>query len=227
MPTIAQDQTAVPLQPAYGRDAAVYDTRTRTFHDYRRMVVDQLPLRPGDTVLDVGCGTGLCFDLIRDRIGPHGRIIGVDASPQMLAVAAERAAAQDTDQDGPDIELIEAPVESAQLPDVDHALFCAVHDVMQSEPALDNVLSHVRDGGSVSAGGGKWAPAWAIALNAGLLALHAPYIRDFTGFDRPWRRLAEHVPDLQVREVAMGGGYLALGQVAGGPPSRDETSSTR
>ena len=46
--------------------------------------------------------------------------------------------------------------------------------MLQSGAALDNVLSHVRDGGTVAAGGGKWAPPWALALNAGILALHSP-----------------------------------------------------
>jgi hypothetical protein len=41
--------------------------------------------------------------------------------------------------------------------------------------------------------------------------LHRPFIADFTGFDRPWRLLAEHVPDLQVRELTFTAGYLAVG----------------
>ena len=41
--------------------------------------------------------------------------------------------------------------------------------------------------------------------------LQAPFISDFTGFDQPWRLLAELVPDLHVRELAFGAGYIALG----------------
>jgi hypothetical protein len=41
--------------------------------------------------------------------------------------------------------------------------------------------------------------------------LDAPYITGFTGFDRPWERLATHVPDLQVHELVYGAGYIALG----------------
>jgi hypothetical protein len=127
----------------------------------------------------------------------------------MLAVAAERVAARGWRN----IVLVQAPVEDAELPAVaDHALFCATHDILQSDEALDNVLAHVRDHGTVAATGGKWAPPWAIALNAGVLALHAPYVRDFTGFDRPWTRLAERMPGLAVREVAMGAGYVASGR---------------
>ena len=94
------------------------------------------------------------------------------------------------------MELVESAIEDATLPAVDHALFCAVHDILQSAAALDHVLAHVRPCG-VAAGGGKWAPPWAFAVNAGVLALHFPYVRDFAGFDRPWALLAERVPGLR------------------------------
>ena len=192
---------------AYARDAPAYDTQTGSFERYRREIVEELPLRRGDVVIDAGCGTGLCFPALQQRIGPEGTIIGVDAAPDMLAVAADRVAAAGWSN----VVLIDAPVEEADLPDqVDHALFCAVHDVMQSGPALDNVLGRVRPGGGVDAGGGKWGPAWAIGLNAGVLALHAPFVQDFAGFDRPWTHLAARLPGLRVREVAMGAGYVAF-----------------
>ena len=100
--------------------------------------------------------------------------------------------------------------------------------------ALDNVLAHVRDGGTVAAAGGKWAPLWAMGLNAGILALHRPYVRDFTGFDRPWTHLAPRLDRMRVQEVAMGGGYLASGTVpprevplAAGPIDRDDDRDRR
>ncbi len=195
--------------PAYGRDATAYDAQTGSYERYRRQIVDELPLRPGDTVVDAGCGTGLCLPHLQERVGPEGTIIAVDAAADMLAVAADRVAAAGWSN----VVLIESPVEEAELPDqVDHAMFCAVHDVMQSEVALDHVLERVRPGGGVAAGGGKWGPPWAIGLNAGVLALHAPYVRDFTGFDKPWTQLAARVPGLTVREVAMGAGYVASGR---------------
>jgi ubiquinone/menaquinone biosynthesis C-methylase UbiE len=195
------------VAPAYSDDAPLYDTRTRGFDTYRRRIVERLPLRRGDVVLDVGCGTGLCFPFLLERVGPAGTVVGVDASPEMLQIAAERASTHGWRN----VELIHSAIEDAVLPTVDHALFCAVHDILQSAAALDHVLAHVRRG--VAAGGGKWAPPWAVAVNAGVLALHAPYVRDFAGFDRPWALLAERVPDLSVDEVAMGGGWVAGGNV--------------
>jgi SAM-dependent methyltransferase len=208
---VPRTTTAHRPPPAYDRDAVHYDSRTGAFAAYREAIVDLLPLRPGDVVLDVGCGTGLCFPLVRELIGPTGRIVGVDASGPMLELAAERVRAAGWDN----VALVAAPVAEADLPPADHALFCAVHDVLRSAPALDAVLAAVRPGGTVAAGGGKWAPPWALAVNATVLALHAPFVADFTGFDRPWARLAERLPDLRVHELAMGAGYTAVGHRPG------------
>jgi len=79
-------------------------------------------------VLDIGCGTGLCFPLLQERIGPEGRIVGVDPAPDMLGLAAARVA----DKGWRNVTLIEAAAEDAELPQADHALLCAVHDVLQS-----------------------------------------------------------------------------------------------
>jgi ubiquinone/menaquinone biosynthesis C-methylase UbiE len=54
--------------------------------------IELMGLRPGDTVLDLGCGTGLSFELLVDAVGPSGQVIGLDASAQMLQVAAKRVA---------------------------------------------------------------------------------------------------------------------------------------
>ena len=143
-------------QTAYTRDASAYDTRTSAFETYRRRLVDLLPLRRGDVVLDVGCGTGLCFEQVRSRIGAEGVIVGVDASRDMLAVAARRVA----DRGWRNVLLVQSPIEEAELPVVaDHAMFCATHDVLQSGDGAGQRPAHVRDGGTVAAAGGKWAPA--------------------------------------------------------------------
>jgi SAM-dependent methyltransferase len=48
--------------------------------------VDQLKLRKGDRVLEVGCGTGRNFPFPRDAVGSKGRIYGVDLSEGMLRI---------------------------------------------------------------------------------------------------------------------------------------------
>jgi precorrin-6B methylase 2 len=79
-------------QPAYYEHAQSYDRDTGVFQPYRRAVVEALPLQPGQVVLDVGCGTGLCCGLLRDKVGPGGTVIGIEESPEMAAIAREHIA---------------------------------------------------------------------------------------------------------------------------------------
>lgn len=192
---------------AYRRHAATYEAATDVFTPFRRLAVDALALRPTDTVVDVGCGTGLCLSHLRELVGPHGHVIGIDQSPDMLERARRRVEAYGWDN----VTLIAAPVEEAEIPVVaDAVLFCATHDIMRSREALENVLGHLRPGGRVVASGAKWAPPWSGPLNLAVLFLNSPYVTSFEGFAQPWGLLADFL-DLRVEPLAFGSGYLARG----------------
>jgi demethylmenaquinone methyltransferase/2-methoxy-6-polyprenyl-1,4-benzoquinol methylase len=196
-------------QPAYGEHARSYDRDTVAFQPYRRAVVEALPLRSGQVVLDVGCGTGLCCGLLRDKVGPDGGVVGIEESPEMAAVAREHIAGEGWDN----VTVVQAPAEDAEIGlTADAALFGAVHDILQSPDALRNVLARLRPRAWVAAGGGKWAPPMMVALNSVVSLLHAPYVRDFSGFDRPWRHLERLVEDVKVQEMAFGSGYVMTGR---------------
>jgi len=195
--------------PAYAEEAPSYERRTRLNQDWRDLLTRQLPLHSGDVVLDVGCGSGLCFPMLRSKVGARGGIVGIDESPQMVHQAHGRVA----DRAWRNVTLLTAPVQDAQIPvTADAALFCAVHDILQSPAALRNVFRHLRPGAWVAAGGGKWAAPWLVPLNLATFALHQPFIRDFRGFDRPWRLLEKYLVDVRVTEVAFGTGYVVVGR---------------
>jgi SAM-dependent methyltransferase len=48
-------------------------------------------LRPGDTILDLGCGAGMDSLIAAQRVGPTGRVIGVDMVPEMVVKARQNA----------------------------------------------------------------------------------------------------------------------------------------
>jgi len=195
-------------QPAYSEHARAYNRDTGAFQSYRRAVVEALPLSRGQVVLDVGCGTGLCCGLLREKVGPAGGVVGIEESPEMAAVAREYIA----DEGWRNVTVVQSPAEDADIAlTADAALFCAVHDILQSPTALENVMARLHPGAWVAAGGGKWAAPMMVGVNMMVRSLHAPYVRSFSGFDQPWRHLEQLIEDVEVREVAFGGGYIMTG----------------
>jgi demethylmenaquinone methyltransferase/2-methoxy-6-polyprenyl-1,4-benzoquinol methylase len=196
--------------PAYCEHARSYERDTGEFQPYRQAIVEALPVSPGQVVLDVGCGTGMCFGPLRDKVTARGGVVGIEESPEMAAVAREHIAAEGW----LNIMVVESRAEDAEMAfTADAALFCAVHDILQSPDALRNVLGNLRPGAWVAAGGGKWATPLMVAVNMQVRMLHAPYVRSFDGFDRPWDHLEQLIQGVHVDEVAFGGGYIATGRV--------------
>lgn len=67
-----------------------YGAMERLRHDMDELAVRHVGLRPGQSVLDIGCGTGAAMAALREAVGPGGRVVGVDYSPRMLAKARRR-----------------------------------------------------------------------------------------------------------------------------------------
>lgn len=82
--------------PAIGRPAADH-------------LVAAARLRPGERVLDVGCGTGIVARVAVDEVGPEGSVAGVDVNPAMLEVARSATGAETA------VEWHQAPAESLPL----------------------------------------------------------------------------------------------------------------
>ena len=63
------------------------------FRPWADSLLDDAQLGPGESILDVACGTGIVARVARERLGTAGKVVGVDGSPGMLAVAARVAPA--------------------------------------------------------------------------------------------------------------------------------------
>src|ERR1700722_13583626 len=96
--TVSQaDRTREHLIETYRKKAKHYDVTSRLYpapgypqRTQRLRTVQALGLRPGGTVIDMACGTGLNFALLQQAVGPGGQIVGVDLTDAMLARAQDR-----------------------------------------------------------------------------------------------------------------------------------------
>jgi ubiquinone/menaquinone biosynthesis C-methylase UbiE len=70
-------------------DAYTIRFQLRT-QESRRKNIARLELRNGEIVIDIGCGTGLSFPILQERIGPAGKIVGIEQSGEMLKHAELR-----------------------------------------------------------------------------------------------------------------------------------------
>jgi|SRR5579884_422764 len=106
-------------------------------------------LKPGETVVDLGCGGGLDVLLAAQKVGPTGKAIGIDMTPQMLELArrnAEKAGATNA-------EFYHATIDKLPLPDgsVDCVISNCVINLAPDKPAVLREIARVlRPGGRLA-----------------------------------------------------------------------------
>ena len=145
------------LTPPYGR----YLSRlTKPFPDFdfsfikpvRRTAVELLKLKPGDRVLDVGCGPGGSFPFLVHAVGPTGQVVGVELSPVHSELARRRIASNQWKN----VEVVQAAAQEVSLTGTFAGLLMfAAPDVYASKEALENIRPHLRDNARVAAFGAK------------------------------------------------------------------------
>lgn len=194
----------------YRRRSATYDLQLAAFEPIRRLAIECLELRHGQTVLDVGCGTGLSLPGLQLGVGDAGQIVGIEQCPEMI----ERARGRVSTQRFRNVRLLCAPAEEAELSGLaDAALFHFTHDIMRRPEAIEHVLQHLRPGARVVATGLCWAAPWALPVNCFVWGAAMLSVSSFNGLDRPWNLLAAKIDTLRVRELAFGGVFIAEGTI--------------
>jgi demethylmenaquinone methyltransferase/2-methoxy-6-polyprenyl-1,4-benzoquinol methylase len=215
------DRTREHLIATYRKKAKHYDITSRFYPApgypqgaQRRRAVQALGLRPGDSVIDIACGTGLNFPLIVEAIGPAGRIVGVDLTDAMLARARDRIETNGWSN----ISLVEADAADFEFPtDVDAILSTYA---LSQVPECAEVIAH---GAAALSGGGRW-----VVLDLKLpdntprsvAQLGTAILRPFASIDewitrRPWEAIRaamqEELADVSWTELIFGTAFLAAG----------------
>jgi ubiquinone/menaquinone biosynthesis C-methylase UbiE len=215
------DSTREHLIATYRKKAKHYDLTSRLYpapgypqRGQRQRAVRALSLRPGATVVDMACGTGLNFQLIQDVIGPSGQIVGVDLTDAMLGRARDRIAANGWRN----VSLVQADAVDFEFPAGIDAILSTY--ALSQVPESAAVIAH---GAAALTGGGRWAvldlkvpdqtPAWMSQLGTGI-------VRPFASIDqwlmrRPWAAIRaamqNELTDVSWTELCFGTAFLVAG----------------
>jgi ubiquinone/menaquinone biosynthesis C-methylase UbiE len=206
------------LIETYRKSARHYDITTQLYfyqQAHRRRAVKALGLRPGDTVVEIACGTGLNFTLIEQAIGPRGRIVGVDLTDAMLAQAQHRTEINRWSN----VSLVQADAAEFEFPTgVDAILATYPHALLPKSGQV------VANGAAALRAGGRWAvldlkvpentPRWLAQLGIATVGRSASLEEWIV--HRPWEAIRvamqETLADVSWTELFLGMAYLAVGR---------------
>jgi len=208
------DSTHERLIETYRKKAKHYDVTSQLYpvpgypqRGQRLRAVRALGLRPGESVVDIACGTGLNFSLLEQAIGPEGRIVGVDLTDAMLAQAQDRIEANGWGN----VTLVQADAAAFDFPAGVDAILSTY--ALTQVPGCGDVIAH---GAAALARGGHWA---VLDLK---LPDHAPRRLAQLGISaewiarRPWEEIRAAMEDTLVdvswTELFFGTAFLASGR---------------
>jgi arsenite methyltransferase len=173
---------------------------TRDVLRRRELVRAALGARPGDRVLDVGCGPGFYVTELLEAVGREGSVAGVDASADMLAVAAQRAEGHDN------VTFHEADATSLPVPDAsfERAVCVQVLEYVRDVPAaLTEMHRALRPGGRVLVWDVDWATvSWRAVDRQLARRVLVAWDKHLTHPSLPWT-LAAQLRDAGFEDVRM------------------------
>ena len=161
-------------------DAATYDRVSAPQVEWALKVLERLPLRGDETVLDAGCGSGRVTQLLLERL-PRGHVVAVDSAPSMVAHAREA------------LEPERATVLQASLTElvldepVDAAFSNAVfHWIVDHDALFARLNAALRPGGRLVAQCGGEGNVERFHQAAKEVAARQPYADHLAGWRGPW-----------------------------------------
>ncbi len=187
-----------PVEERYRRFAATYDNTMNWLDPVREAAFQHLDLKPGESVLDLGCGTGISFERLYREVGPQGRIIGLELSPEMLELARQRVDLKGWNN----VTLMQGDANTTDIPGpVDAALAFYVPEILDSPTAVHRTLDSLSPGGRLVASGVRHArgPLGPL-INTYIQARYRTW--RWVGFKRSFKRVFGRGQPYEVLEAA-------------------------
>ncbi|MFQ5539241.1 MAG: class I SAM-dependent methyltransferase [Candidatus Binatia bacterium] len=207
------------IRSRYQSTAKYYDFALRLYgligvrKAYRAKAVKLLRLQRGDSVVELGCGTGVNFPLIIKQIGPEGRLIGVDISPKML----ERAHEQVEREGWKNVELLLDDITTYSFPEgVNRVLSTGVFGYIDDYDRVIKAISHaIVSGGRLVIMDGKHPSHWPLWLFRLFVWLSRPFGVTPDYFGHPcWESVERFFQEAAFEEMDGGLIYISSGTAA-------------
>ena len=211
---------------AYRRRAGTYDVGVRLFDifalfgfnlsKWRRQAVSALGLKPGDTVVDIGCGTGLNFPLLHRAVSSQGKIIGVDLSDAMLAQARQAIIANQW----ANVELVCVDAAQFEFPAHVDAVLSTYTLILVPDCArtISNACQALVPGGRIVVLDMAWPRGWPLWWRHVLFFLRSYGVTAEVLRRRPWEvvqtSMMESLQDFSVSHFWFRFFYLASGRAS-------------
>ncbi|MGH2942333.1 MAG: class I SAM-dependent methyltransferase [Solirubrobacteraceae bacterium] len=160
-------------------------------------VLDRLELRGDETVLDAGCGSGRTTRLLVERL-PRGRVIAVDASPEMVARARDELAGLAADVRAADLAALRLGAGEQVDAVFSNATF---HWVPDHDALFAALAAALRPGGRISAQCGGAGNVAALHASAIAAAADCGLGYRFAGWPQPWNFAAPEQTERRLRDA--------------------------
>lgn len=189
----------------------------------RRDAVQRLELAAGDSVLDVGCGTGPNLPYLCAAVGPSGHVYGVDLSPGMLREARQVCEAHHWHN----VELHEGDIADYTAPrPLDGVLFSLTYNTLPHHRAvLRKVWQQLRPGGRLVIMDAKLPPGRAGQLLAPFSLWLMKHTMLSNPFIQPWREVAAVAGQVEMNECMFGVYYICRATKSSAAAGREQETS--